>query len=613
MTARVAEAMETVSRPDENAARRGLIRSLLLIDCGSVFTTVALIGLADSQSRLVARVVRPTTVVAPQPNVMLGVMDAIGAVEDITGRTLLREGVVISPEQPDGSGVDAVALVTSVGGPLRLFTTGPGRDTLAALLYRALAGLYTQVEQLPSLDAPPYDDETLQAIANAQAAPPHAMLIIGSTLDAGRGRAALDTAAQLVSRWLDALRSAPVATAGVEEAQPQAAAPVIFSGAPDDAAHLQGVLRESAPVFQAAQTLSPSSLTPLNRSVGALYEGEVLRGIPGYEGLRRMISAPPMATITSLGGVARFLAQRYGMNVAIVDVGASSTLLTAATAQGEFVPGAQPVMGVGPGAGRLLRAVGAGSVLRWLPFELDENGLREYILSRMLRPQSIPASAQEIEIEHALAREAIRMALHAPGSRLMGVRSLDVTVATGGVFAHAPSPAQAALLLLDTLPLQGIASLALDTGGVISTLGMAGALAPELAANVVEMDALTLPLGPVITTTGAAPDGEVAVFATLEMADGRKLSVEAPAGSLTRLPLAQGERALLGLQPHPSVDIGLGPGRSAKATESIEGGALGVIIDTRRRPLALPDDSAMRIAQLREWRASLGLGMETRG
>jgi hypothetical protein len=582
-----------------------------LIDCGSVFTNVALIGLAGDQSRLLARAARPTTTIAPQPDVMFGVMDAISEIERVVGRALAREGQVIAPEQPDGSGVDAVALVTSVGGPMRLFSTGPGRDTLAALLHRALAGLFIQVEQLPALDAPPYDDETLQAIANARASAPHAMLIVGGTLDATRGRAALDNAAEAVSRWQAALRSSPMDSPDAGDARVSAPLPVIFSGAPDDAAHLQGALRDAAPVFQATQTLSPSSLTPLNRSVGALYEGSVLRPTPGYERLRKAISAPPMATVTSLGGVSRFLAQRYGMNVVIVDVGASSTLVTAATAQGEFVPGVQPVMGVGPGAGHLLRATGPESVLRWLTFDLDENGLREYILSRMLRPQSIPATAREVEIENALAHEAIRLALQAPGSRLMGVRPLDVIVATGGVFAHAPTPAHVALMLLDTLPLQGIASLALDTANIISTLGMAGALAPDLASQVVETDALTLPLGPVITTTGAAPAGEVAVFATLDLPDGRKFSIEAPQDALVRLPLAQGERALLGLRPHPSVDIGLGAGRSAKASESIEGGALGVIIDTRPRPLALPIDRATRIAHLREWRAALGLGMDT--
>lgn len=559
-----------------------------------------------------ARAARPTTIVEPRADIMLGVMDAVGVVEKTVGRALTRDGQIVSPEQPDGTGVDAVALVTSVGGPLRIYSTGPGRDTLAALLHRALAGLFTQVEQMPSLDPPPYDDETLQSVANAQAAAPHAMLIVGATLDPARGRAALDSAAQTVSRWLDALRK-PQDDADDAGAGYHAPMPVIFSGAPDDAAHLQVALRESAPVFQATQTLSPSSLTPLNRSVGSLYEGSVLKPTPGYERLRKVVTAPPMATITSLGGVSRFLAQRYGMNVAIVDVGASSSVVTAATAQGEFVPGAQPVMGVGPGAGRLLRAAGPQSVLRWLTFDLDENGLREYILSRMLRPQSIPATPREIEIEHALVREAIRLALHAPGSRLMGVRPLDVIVATGGVFSHAPSPAHVALALLDTLPLQGISSLALDTADVISTLGMAGALAPELAAHVVEMDALTLPLGPVIATAGVAPDGEVAVLATLDFPDGRSFSVEVHQDELVRLPLRQGERALLGLQPHPTVDIGLGPGRSAKATESIEGGALGVIIDTRRRPLQLPTESASRLTRLREWRAALGLGSDSQG
>jgi hypothetical protein len=494
---------------------------------------------------------------------------------------------------------------------MRLFSAGPGRDTLAALLHRALAGLFIQVEHLPPLDGPPYNEETLQAIANARASAPHAMLLIGGTLDATRGRDALDSAAQTVARWQTALRAAPTEAPVAGETRVVAPLPVIFSGAPDDAAHLQGALRDVAPVFQATQTLSPSSLTPLNRSVGALYESAVLRPLPGYDRLRKSLAAPPMATITSLGGVSRFLAQRYGMNVAIVDVGASSTFVTAATAQGEFVPGMQPEMGVGPGSGRLLRASGAELVLRWLTFELSENGLREYIFSRMLRPQSIPATARELEIEHALAREAIRLALQAPGSRLMGVRPLDVIVATGGVFAHAPSPAHVALTLLDILPLQGISSLALDAANVISTLGMAGALAPELAAQVVEVDGLALPLGPVITTTGAAPAGEIAVYATLELPTGQSYSIEAPPDSLVRLPLAQGERALLGLQPHPLVDIGLGPGRSAKASESIEGGALGVIIDTRSRPLTLPSDPTTRLAKLREWRAALGLGMDT--
>jgi hypothetical protein len=381
----------------------------------------------------------------------------------------------------------------------------------------------------------------------------------------------------------------------------------VFTGAPDDAAQFQATMRQSALTVQVTQALSPSTLTPLNRTIAPIYEGAALLPTPGYVRLRNLAATPPMASITSLGGVACFLAQHYAMNVVIVDVGASSTVLAGATAQGEFVPGAQPTMGVGPGAGRLLRAVGAEHVIRWLPFDLDENSLREYVLQRMLRPHTLPGSPQELEIEHALAREAIRMALHAPGSRLTGLRPMDVALATGGVLANAPSPAHAALILMDALPLQGITSLAQDTARIASLLGMAGVLAPAVASHVAEIDALAAPLGPVVTSSGAAPEGAVAVYATLEYGDGRKLAVEATQGALARLPLGLGERALFSLQPHPSVDIGLGPGQPARATEPIEGGALGLVIDARGHPLPLAPGREERIAQALAWRAALGI------
>ncbi|HKT40197.1 MAG TPA: glutamate mutase L, partial [Ktedonobacterales bacterium] len=579
------------------------IRSLVLIDCGSVFTTAALVGLVDEQPRLLARAQRPTTSAPPIADIMAGARDAIAEIERVTGRALLRDGQLISPEQPDGAGVDSMTLVTSVGGPLRVFAAGPGRETLAALLYRSLAGLFAQIEPLPTLDGPPYDEQALQSIADVRALAPHVILVVGPAFGASRGAQSLDATAQTIRQWFQALRE----PARVDD-PPITPPAVVFTGQQEDAAQLQSALQGSATSVQVTQALSPSTLSPLNRAIGPIYESAALRPLPGYDRLRRLAAAPPMAAITSLGGVACFLAQRYAMNVVVADVGASSTVLAGATAEGEFVPGAQPVMGVGPGAGQLLRAVGAENVIRWLPFELDENSLREYVLQRMLRPHTLPGSAIELEIEHALAREAIRMALRAPGSRLSGLRPIDVALATGGVLANTPTPAQAALILLDTLPFQGITSLAQDSARIASLLGMAGVLAPEFAGHIAEIDALATPLGPIVTTSGAAPAGEVAVYATLEYADGHKLAVEAAQGELSRLPLGQGERALFSLQPHPSVDIGLGPGQPARATEPIEGGALGLVIDARGRPLPLAAGRDERIEQTLAWRRALGIG-----
>lgn len=598
----MADATYAASRHQESAPRRAAtIRSLVLVDCGSAFTSAALIGMVEGQPRLLAQTQCPTTSAPPIADVMIGARDALLDIERITGRSLLRGAQLIAPEQPDGSGVDSMALVTSVGGPLRIFTTGPGRETLSALLYRSLAGLFTQIEPLPPLEEPPYDATTRQAIANVRALAPHAILVVGPAFGASRGSQSLDAAASAINHWLQALAERSPA----DTTPPIPAPSIVFTGQPEDAAQLQAQLGQQ-PVHT-AQALSPSTLTPLNRAIGPIYEAATLRPIPGYERLRALTSTPPMATITSLGGVACFLSQHYGMNVVVADVGASSTVLAGATAQGEFVPGSQPAMGVAAGAGRLLRAVSADNIIRWLPFALEENALREYALGRALRPHTLPSTLYELEIEYALAREAMRMALFAPGSRLSGLRPVDVALATGGVLANTPHPGHAALMLMDALHLQGISSLAQDTARIASLLGMAGVVAPEIAGHVAELDALAAPLGPVVTTTGSAQPGEVAVYATLEYADGRKLSLEVTQGELARMPLGLGERALFALQPHPNVDIGLGPGQPARATEPIEGGALGLVIDARGRPLpfaALPED---RIAQALAWRAALGI------
>jgi hypothetical protein len=314
-----------------------------------------------------------------------------------------------------------------------------------------------------------------------------------------------------------------------------------------------------------------------------------------------------LATDTAFGGVIRYLAQHYQMTVVGADVGANSTSLAAATAQGNFTPADHPNAGVGPGAGYVMRAAGAQSILRWLPWAATENEVREYVLARMLRPHAVPADSRELAIEHALARESIRLALHAPGSRLAGLHPVDVVLGTGGVLAHVAHPGQAALILLDALQPRGITSLVVDTAALALMLGTIPGLAPQAAAELAETDAVPLLLGSVISTAGEAPPGQPAVRVVLEFPDGRQQVEDVPQGSLLRLPLGLGEHALLSLYPAASVDIGLGPGQHARASEPVEGGALGLVVDARGRPVALPAQAEERIARLREWQRALGM------
>jgi hypothetical protein len=139
-------------------------------------------------------------------------------------------------------------------------------------------------------------------------------------------------------------------------------------------------------------------------------------------------------------------------------------------------------------------------------------------------------------------------------------------------------------------------------------LGSVAAVAPEVAAQMTENDAMPSLLGTAVSVTGRPEDEQPAVRAFLEYEDGKKDNIEVAAGALARLAVPHGRRALLSLYPAPGVDVGLGPGQQARASEPVEGGALGLIIDARGRPLDLPTSTLERMARLREWRKAIGIG-----
>jgi hypothetical protein len=579
------------------------IRSALVIDCGSIFTKVALLDQVDGRHRLVAATSLPTTVSPPHADVMQGIRAAIGEIERANARVLLRDGRTLTPEQENGDGVDIVAITVSVGGPLHLLTTGAGRETLTSLVHRATSGLFIALDSLPAeafAAGAGGGSAAVEQAASMQTARPQAVLVVGHPLESQRARPDTQETGRAIAAWLAAVQTLRA------EGDAAPLVPVLFTGTPEDGAVLQNALpdRNAAHLLEA---LTPTTLVPLSRAVANLYANAVVRAIPGYSGLRALNSNFPSATTTSLAEAAHFLGQQYQMNVVAADVGASSTTLAGATASGTVLTALHPTAGVGPGAGAVLRAVGAGNVLRWLAEPVEEVELREYVLKRMLRPRLLPSTAREVEMEHALAREAIALALRAPGSTLAGLKPLDVIVGSGGTLAHAPQVAQAALVLLDALQPAGITTLTLDVAQLLGMLGSLSPAATALSMGVADGDAVVAQLGPVISTTGSVPDGQPAVTVTLEYADGRRESTEVAQGTIARLPLGPGEHATLSLFPAPTVDAGLGPGQHARASDPLQGGMLGLIIDARGRPLALPRQADERRARLRDWRRALGI------
>jgi hypothetical protein len=86
---------------------------------------------------------------------------------------------------------------------------------------------------------------------------------------------------------------------------------------------------------------------------------------------------------------------------------------------------------------------------------------------------------------------------------------------------------------------------------------------------------------------------------------GKEMDLEIKHGMIEIIPLPQGQSANIRLRPLHRADVGMGgPGRGG--TVRVVGGALGVIIDGRGRPLNLPKDIGQRRTLMKKWQAALG-------
>ncbi len=610
--------------------------SILVADCGTVFTKVSLLGLVEGQYRLMARGESATTAAAPHKDITKGIIQAINEIEYITGRHFISGGRIISPEQPTGDGTDLFVATISAGEPLCLIVLGAVSSALEELAAQAVSGLYAETFALP---APSFlaatksaplsvgsgarpsstanqgkwtperiDLEWERQLEQIRELQPHAALIVG-LVDSPAGPAPLQEACQLVINAVQELNNLQNGSAPARAAQNNAGLrqlPVLYAGAPQFIEAVRRMLNGYAEVTRVETLVSQEQLGPISMATTALYERDIIQHVPGYNSIKSWSSSTPVATASSLSSLVRFLAQHYAMNVTAVDIGGTTTTIMMAGEHGEFLPHVNAGIGVGPGIGAVLKNAGPQRVARWLPFSITEDELRQYVHNRMQHPQVIPKSLRDIQIGQAFAREAIILTVEGTKQHNFNQFDADLILATGGVLAHAPKFGQAALMLLDALQPRGVTSMVLDRTMLISQLGAVATVSPIAAVQVNENDAVMHRLGTCVIPYGDLPQSQVAIRVGIEYSNGRQVTAEVLSGSIEIIPLRVNEQALLTLYPAPSVDVGLGPGERARAAEEIDGGLVGLIIDARGRPLVFPTNEAERHARLLQWMQIMG-------
>ena len=579
--------------------------SVLVADCGSTTTRVALIDLVGDEFRLVAAGETATTVEVPWSRISIGVREAIRQVERLTGRVLLSDqGQLVVPERDDGSGVDGLVATVNAAVPLRVAVVGLIRSLSVESLLKATDCSYVVVQSEIAGDDrrdSRGDGDGIAALLMDTLRNRPDVVLLGGGIDGGA-----------VAPVLDAARDVASALSALGEG---GRTHVIFAGNAalrTDIARILGECSNLRVVDNVRPTLEEENLGAAEEELRKLYRESKMGRVPGFGELKSWTAAPIMTTAEGLELALRYLSRLYQLDTLAVDVGSSATHVVGLVG-GRYGSTISAQLGIGYSISHVLDQAGVDQILRWLPLELDPEEARNYILNKALRPMTVPDTEEGLLLEQAAAREAIRLTLQRARSRWLGdgapadrglMPAVDLMVGRGQILSAAPSRGQAALIMLDALQPTGVCTLALDQGSLLPQLGALASAYPLAAAQTVERDGL-LKLGTVISVSGRGRIGRVAVKLKIEYDDGRTFRAEVPYGELEVIPLLTGQRAVVELRPGSQFDIGLGS-KGRGATTEVDGGALGIIVDARGRPLSLPEDEQERRSKIREWMAELG-------
>jgi hypothetical protein len=575
--------------------------SILAVDVGAAVTRAAFFDVVEGQYRFVAAGQAPSTAEAPFKNIGIGVREAIKSLQSILGTTLLgqQDGNLIAPSQPDGSGVDAVVATLSAGPAVRTVVAGLLPDVSLHSAQRLAETTYSRIVEQLDLSDHRKPDQQMDSVVRHR---PDLVILAGGT-DGGASRSML--------KMLEAVGLACYLMP--EEKRPM----VLYAGNRKLAHDVQELLGGHAGKLEITYNVRPSleteDLEPASRQLAGLVTNLRQRQIKGVEELNLWSGGGLLPTAYAQGRLIRFLSKLYESQRGLlsVNLGASAATI-AAGFNGELTLGVYPQFGMGENLGAILQHTEIEEIMRWMQLDISSNTLREYLFQKSLHPTTIPATPEEHAILQAIGRQALYLAVRAAQRQFpAGAKAaqpdlmpkLDLILAGGGAIADGASLGQSLLLLLDAIQPVGVMPILLDQNNLLALLGAAATRNNFLPVQVIESGAF-IGMGTVVSVVASASFGDQVLRAKLTYEDGTEARAEVKFGGLELLPLPSGQSARLTLAPLRRADAGLGPGRSGAVT--VTGGALGVVIDARGRPLTLPSDPVRRRELIKRWTYAVG-------
>ena len=585
---------------------------VIATDCGSTTTKAILIEKKDEGYSQTFRGEAPTTVEAPFEDVTRGVLNAIQEVEELSGRQILDGERIITPAAGD-VGVDIYISTSSAGGGLQMVVAGVVLAMTGESAQRCALGAGAIVMDALAANDGRLPHEKIERIRQLR---PDMVLLSGGT-DGGTVSHVVELA-----EFISAADPKPRFGADFK-------LPIIFAGNEDAREEVEKALGEKMALTVTENirpVLEEENLDPARHVIHDLFLEHVMAQAPGYRKLMDWTSAPIMPTPGAVGEIMQTIARQQEINVVGVDIGGATTDVFSVF-DDVFNRTVSANLGMSYSVSNVLAEAGLDQIMRWVPFDIEEADLRDRIKNKMIRPTTIPQLMQELQVEQAIAREALRLAFDqhralavglkgvqskrtladvfeqgATGESLVEMMALDMLVGSGGVLSHAPRREQSCAMLIDAFQPEGVTGLAVDSIFMMPHLGVLSTVDERAATEVFERDCLIY-LGTCVAPVGEGKDGEVCLQYEIDLPSGRQTG-QLQVGQLQRMPLADGEEVEVSLQPARRWDVGAGPGQALNAR--VRGGIVGLVLDGRGRPIQMASDQDRR-RQISDWQQALNL------
>lgn len=588
------------------------LRAVLATDCGSTTTKAVLFEKTPEGWRQTFRGEAPTTVEAPFEDVTIGARNAITEVEELSGRKILAEDDSEGPlkfRQPadDKNGIDLYVSTSSAGGGLQMTVAGVVRTMTAESAQRAALGAGAIVMDVVSIDDGRKPHERVSRIRHLR---PDIVLLSGG-IDGGTESHVMELAETLLSA----------------DPRPRFGStltlPVIYAGNRQASDPVHELLDEHfnvQTVENIRPTLEMENLSPARDAIHEFFLSHVMSHAPGYDKLLASTSIEILATPHAVGVMTQAAAHSRGYDLLAVDIGGATTDIFSVCG-GIFNRTVSANLGMSYSVSNVLLEAGIENICRWVPFQADLRQIKESLRNKMIRPTTIPEELEDLLVEQAVAREALRLAFEhhkalavglkgiqkertiadvfnqeGSGQSLIEMMNIGLIIGSGGVLSHAPDRKAAALMLVDAFEPQGVTELCVDSIFMMPHLGVFSEAHEQAALDIFERDCL------VFLGTAVCP-----IFSKVKLGDplleykidNGKIKGTLRAGQLERIDLEEGKTVSIQAMPASNtVDVGAGAGRSLEA--DVRGGNAGIILDGRGRPRTHASDAASQATESRK-------------